>query len=67
MLLVNLNFSIILRIGWIYILTATEKYIGLKKGCKSIELDSAFHRILAHEFYEKNGFIKRAFEFSLDL
>lgn len=37
------------------------------RGCKKIELDSGFHRKEAHSFYEKNGFIKRAFQFSKDL
>jgi len=33
------------------------------KGCSGIELDSSFHRIEAHGFYEKRGFAKRAFLF----
>ncbi|MBY8983413.1 MAG: GNAT family N-acetyltransferase [Candidatus Lokiarchaeota archaeon] len=43
------------------------KYNTIKKGCKSIELDFIFHRTQTHKFYEKNGFKKRAFEFSLKL
>ncbi|WP_425800901.1 GNAT family N-acetyltransferase [Desulfitobacterium sp. Sab5] len=37
------------------------------KGCKKLELDSAFHREGAHLFYETIGFSKRAFLFSKDL
>ncbi len=38
-----------------------------KKGCKRIELDSAFHREDAHKFYENIGFIKRAYLFSKEI
>lgn len=38
-----------------------------KKGCRRIELDSAFHRGEAHQFYEKCGFEKRAYLFSKEL
>jgi glucosamine-phosphate N-acetyltransferase len=34
------------------------------KGCRRIELDSAFHRDEAHRFYEKRGFENRACLFS---
>jgi glucosamine-phosphate N-acetyltransferase len=37
------------------------------KGCRAMELDSAFHRVEAHGFYEKLGFEKRAFLFSRDI
>lgn len=37
------------------------------KGMKRLELDSAFHREQAHEFYIKAGFEKRAFLFSYPL
>jgi ribosomal protein S18 acetylase RimI-like enzyme len=37
------------------------------KGMKRLELDSAFHREKAHEFYVKLGFEKRAFLFSYPL
>ena len=37
------------------------------KGLKRLELDSAFHREKAHEFYVKLGFEKRAFLFSYPL
>jgi len=37
------------------------------KGLKRMELDSAFHREKAHEFYKKLGFEKRAFLFSYPL
>lgn len=33
------------------------------RGCKKLELDSGFQRIQAHQFYEKNGYIERAFCF----
>ncbi|TCL73339.1 ribosomal protein S18 acetylase RimI-like enzyme [Hydrogenispora ethanolica] len=36
-------------------------------GCKRIELDSGFPREGAHRFYERLGFEKRAFLFSLEL
>jgi len=36
-------------------------------GCRRIELDSAFHRKEAHQFYEKMGFENRAFLFSKSL
>lgn len=36
-------------------------------GCKKIELDSGFPRERAHQFYEKIGFVKRAYLFSKDL
>jgi len=35
--------------------------------CRKIELDSAFHRKEAHEFYIKQGFENRAYVFSKDL
>lgn len=38
--------------------------IAKEKGCAKIELESAFHRADAHEFYEKAGFVKRAWFFS---
>ena len=38
-----------------------------QKGMKRMELDSAFHREKAHEFYLKLGFEKRAFLFSHSL
>lgn len=36
-------------------------------GCSRIELDSAFHRTGAHEFYEAQGFENRAYLFSRPL
>jgi GNAT superfamily N-acetyltransferase len=33
------------------------------KGCRQVELNSAFHRKEAHRFYERNGFEGRAFVF----
>lgn len=38
-----------------------------KAGCGRIELDSAFHRTEAHSFYERKGFEKRAFLFTMAL
>ena len=38
-----------------------------EKGCKRIELDSAFQREEAHQFYEESGFEKRAYLFSMKL
>jgi len=35
-----------------------------KAGCKAIELDSAYHRKLAHKFYKKIGYEDRAYLFS---
>lgn len=40
-----------------------EKIAG-ERGCKRIELESAFHRTEAHAFYEKMGFEKRAYFYS---
>lgn len=41
--------------------------IARKTGCTRIELDSAFHRTEAHEFYDHRGFEKRAFLFTMEL
>ena len=38
-----------------------------KRGCKVIELDSAFYREYAHMFYLKEGFEKKAYLFSKEL
>jgi GNAT superfamily N-acetyltransferase len=38
-----------------------------KRGCKIIELDSAFYREDAHRFYAKEGFSKRAYLFAKEL
>jgi len=69
-------------ISFMYAMVIEEKYRGkgfgtmlikesLKdskaKGLKRMELDSAFHREKAHEFYLKLGFEKRAFLFSYPL
>lgn len=37
------------------------------RGCRRVELDSAFHRTEAHRFYESRGFEKRAWLFSKEL
>jgi glucosamine-phosphate N-acetyltransferase len=41
--------------------------LAKEKGCRRIELDSAFNRAEAHKFYEKNGFEKRAYLFSKEV
>lgn len=41
--------------------------LARKTGAARIELDSAFHRTEAHEFYERHGFEKRAFLFTMAL
>lgn len=41
--------------------------IAKKRGCKKIELDSAFHRKKAHNFYKKMGFEERAYLFSKNI
>ena len=41
--------------------------LARKNGCARVELDSAFHRTAAHEFYEHEGFEKRAFLFTMEL
>jgi glucosamine-phosphate N-acetyltransferase len=41
--------------------------IAQENGCRAMELDSAFHRIEAHDFYEKRGFEKRAFLFNKNI
>ncbi|HHT9159472.1 MAG TPA: GNAT family N-acetyltransferase [Candidatus Brocadiaceae bacterium] len=41
--------------------------IARKRNCKKLELESSFHRKTAHDFYEKNGFKKRAYYFSIDI
>jgi len=66
-------------ISFMYAMVIDEKYRGrgfgsmlVKKviedskasGMKRLELDSAFQRLQAHEFYLKLGFEKRAFLFS---
>lgn len=66
-------------ISFMYAMVVDEKYRGMgygtmlvkkaiddskERGMKRLELDSAFHREKAHEFYLKLGFEKRAFLFS---
>lgn len=41
--------------------------IAREHECKRLELDSAFHRTIAHEFYERSGFEKRAYLFSKEI
>ncbi len=41
--------------------------IARKRGCRRVELDSAFHRKEAHEFYKQHGFENRAMLFSRKL
>ncbi len=38
--------------------------IARERGCRRVELDSAFHRKGAHQFYEQRGFESRALLFS---
>jgi ribosomal protein S18 acetylase RimI-like enzyme len=38
--------------------------VARQRGCRRIELDSAFHRKRAHQFYERHGFEARALLFS---
>lgn len=38
-----------------------------QRGCVRLELDSAFHRNSAHEFYQRQDFEKRAYLFSKGL
>jgi len=41
--------------------------VAREKGCKRIELDSAFNRKASHEFYERLGFQSRALLFTKPL
>ena len=65
-------------IAWIDELVVNERHRGLgvgkllleylvelarERGCRAVELDSAFHRLGAHAFYEEMGFEKRAYLF----
>ncbi len=38
-----------------------------ERGCVRVELESAFHRVETHAFYERRGFQKRAYHFSMSL
>jgi glucosamine-phosphate N-acetyltransferase len=38
-----------------------------RRGCSRVELDSAFHRKEAHDFYERMGFENRGYVFSKSL
>jgi ribosomal protein S18 acetylase RimI-like enzyme len=38
--------------------------LAQKRGCRRIELDSAFHSVDAHRLYERQGMEKRAYLFS---
>jgi len=38
-----------------------------ERGCARLELESAFHRVETHAFYERRGFVRRAYYFSLPL
>src|SRR5215472_6473786 len=38
------------------LLTQLVTFAG-QKGCRRVELDSAFHRLEAHEFYKRHGFV----------
>ncbi len=69
-------------ISYIYALVVDEKYRGSgigtmlmnkvieeskASGYKRVELDSGFPRVNAHKFYEKLGFEKRAYLFSMHM
>jgi ribosomal protein S18 acetylase RimI-like enzyme len=41
--------------------------IAKEMGCRRVELDSGFHRVKAHSFYQQKGFKKRAYLFSKQL
>jgi GNAT superfamily N-acetyltransferase len=41
--------------------------VAREKGCKRIELDSAYNRKASHQFYEKMGFESRAILFTKSL
>jgi hypothetical protein len=38
--------------------------MSVARGCRRLELDSAFHREAAHRFNEKRGMEKRAYLFT---
>lgn len=42
------------------------EYFSQEMNCDAIELDSNFYREKAHAFYERFGFAKRAYTFTLD-
>jgi len=48
-------------------LMAEIESIAKKNNCIRLELDSAFHRITAHKFYDSLGFEKRAFLFTKEI
>lgn len=48
-------------------LLMAAKEMARQNNCKRVELDSAFHRVEAHKFYERLGFQSRAMLFSADL
>lgn len=52
-------------IGTALLNTVADK--AREMGCRKIELDSAFNRNEAHEFYKQVGFKRRAYLFSRDL
>jgi len=43
------------------------KQYSLEKDCVAIELYTALYRVDAHRFYEREGFVKRAFMYSQDI
>ena len=70
------------RISYVYAMVVDEAHRGKgfgkrlinaaidmsrQQGLKRMELDSAFHRLQVHTFYEKLGFDKRGFLFSYPL
>ena len=43
------------------------KEYSRENDCCAIELDTALYRVDAHRFYEREGFVKRAFVYSQDV
>jgi len=41
--------------------------IAKRQDCRRVELESAFHRTIAHEFYARLGFEKRAYLFTKEI
>jgi len=48
-------------------LLAEAQRLASSLGCRRIELDSAFSRERAHQFYQQNGYENRAYLFSKEL
>ena len=49
-------------------LAPTSRIVWVKElSCRSVRVESAYHRGKAHDFYQKNGFEKDAHVFYRDL